>query len=103
MTSNKLNQRNRKVTPLADLVENLLKIYHLEDKIKENQVIAKWQEIVGKPLSNVTAPVRVKDGILYLKVKNDVWRNELFFQKVQIIHKIENYIHKRVITDIIYI
>lgn len=93
--------RNKKVSSLGSVLDQLVQIYQLDDKIKENEALAKWSEIVGPSVSAVTSPIRVKDGILYIKVKNDVWRNELYYQKVQILHKLERALKKRIITEII--
>lgn len=93
--------RDKKVMSLGSALQKIVEAYSLDNKLRENQVIANWAEIIGPVLAAVTAPIRVKDGILYLKVKNDVWRNELHFQKDQILKAIEKHLEKRVIHEIV--
>jgi len=75
----------------------------IEKKVKEFEAIAKWPGIVGDQISEVTKPERVVDGILFVKVKNSVWRNELIYMKHQILSKIAESIQDRVIRDIRYL
>ncbi|MCK5738576.1 DUF721 domain-containing protein [bacterium] len=100
MAKNRSLKRIKKVTPLSQLLDQLGRIYHIDDKLKENQVIAAWPEIVGEKIGSVTKPIRVKDGTLYVQVKNDAWKNELYFQKHQIIKQITRYQKQQVITEI---
>jgi predicted nucleic acid-binding Zn ribbon protein len=93
--------RNKRVASLSTVLDKLMKIYQIDDKIKENEALLKWPEIVGPSVSAVTSPIRVKDGTLYIKVKNDVWRNELYYQKLQILQKIERTLKKRIISEIV--
>jgi len=93
--------RNQRVASLGSVLDKLIQLYQLDDKIKENEALAKWPEIVGPGISAVTTPIRVKDGTLYIKTKNDVWRNEIYYQKFQILQKIEKTLKKRIISEIV--
>lgn len=95
--------RNKRVTSLAKILDQVVKRYQLDQKVNENQVIIKWQEIVGPRFAAVTEPIRVKNGILYVKVKSDSWRNEVHFQKLEILHNIEAFMKSRIVTEIIFL
>ena len=49
----------------------------------------KWEEIVGKDVYNATAVLNIKEKRIYIKCKNPTWKNELFYQKKQILKKIK--------------
>lgn len=100
-TSPKESIRNQRVASLGSVLDKLIQLYQLDDKIKENEALARWPEIVGPAISAVTTPIRVKDGVLYIKTKNDVWRNEIYYQKFQILQKIEKTLKKRIISEIV--
>jgi len=80
----------------------LLRKLGAEKKVKEFEAIAKWPGIVGEQIAEVTEPERVVDGILFVKVKNSVWRNELIYMKRQILAKIAEAIKEKAIKDIRY-
>lgn len=101
MPNDEMLNRNKKVAPLSIILNRLLAAYDYDEKIRVNQVLVKWPEVVGESIANVTTPIRIKDGILYIKVKNDAWRNELYFQKVPLIQKIEKFLEKKLITEIV--
>ncbi len=96
-------KRGGKINSIGELIDQLARLYHFDKKIKENEVIVKWNEIAGSTIAAATEPIRVKDGILYLKVKNDVWRNELHYQKLDLLKNIQKTLKARIITEIIFL
>jgi len=59
-----------------------------------------WQECVGSTIGENTTIKNFKNGILTIKTKTSVWRNELLFQKTDIIKKINLKLDKNKIKDI---
>lgn len=96
-------KRRGKINSIGQLIDQLARLYHFDKKIKENEVIIKWNEIAGSTIASATEPIRVKDGVLYLKVKNDVWRNELHYQKLNLLRKIQKSLKEQIITEIIFL
>ena len=47
-----------------------------------------WEKIVGQPISSNTKIESFKNGITKIKVSNPIWRNELSFQKQNILEKL---------------
>lgn len=90
-----------KFRPLNEIINKLIKNLNIEDQILENQAIFYWSTVVGLHVAKNTKPERVKDGILFVKVKNDVWRNELLFYKKDFIEKLNKKLGKKIIYDII--
>jgi len=89
-----------KYQTLGNVLNNLIKDLGIEEKIDENKAIAIWPEIVGTNVSCNSEVEIVKDGILFVKVKSDVWRNELIFLKLDLIKKLNEKIGKKIIVDI---
>ena len=48
----------------------------------------KWEKIIGKTIASATEPIKIEKKKLYIKCKNSTWRNEINFQKNEIIKKI---------------
>ncbi len=73
-----------------------------ESKVKEFEAIARWSEIVGESIAKVTKAERVVDGILFVKVRNSAWRNELIYMKRDMLRQIAEAISDHAIKDIRY-
>ena len=81
--------------------EKMLKKYAMETPIKQNQAIFLWKDIVGEQIASHTKAEKVSYGKLYISVDSPVWRNELVFQKEEILEKINIKLEKVLIKDII--
>lgn len=46
-----------------------------------------WDQAVGRQISDQTAPLHIKRGVLYVKVATSVWMHQLQFLKDEIIFK----------------
>ncbi len=90
----------KEAKPLNNLIAQFLRSVGIKDKVEENFAIVYWDTVVGKEISNQTEPFKVVKGILFVKVKDNVWRNELQFFKNEIIEKLNNKIGKKIVKDI---
>ena len=59
-----------------------------------------WKEAVGASINENTTIKSFKNGILIVKTKTPVWRNELLFQKKEIVQKLNSKLEKNKIKDI---
>ena len=84
-------------------LDSMLRKFGIENAIAQNNALNIWNEIVGEKVAKHTEPNRVEHGVIIVKVSSPTWRQELFFQKNEIIKKINNTIGKNVIRDIRFI
>ncbi|NIV04319.1 DUF721 domain-containing protein [Candidatus Saccharibacteria bacterium] len=77
-----------------------LKAMGMRERFEENLSIAFWDTVVGKEIAQHTEPQKVSSGILFVKVDNDVWRNEIVYYKNEIIQKLNQKVGKRAIKEI---
>ena len=85
---------------IRDSLLRLFKSLGMQDRFEENLAIAFWDTTVGKEIAQHTEPFKVAKGIMFVKVDNDVWRNELAFYKHEIIQKLNQKLGKRAIQEI---
>jgi predicted nucleic acid-binding Zn ribbon protein len=85
---------------LNDVLNRMMRQLGIEDQVLENGAIGYWAEVAGPKIAQNTKAERVIDGVLFVKVKNDVWRNELLFFKDELIKKINSRLGKSLIHDI---
>ena len=85
---------------LSQALGELIKDLGIESEVMHNQAIQLWPEVVGKRIAAVSHAEKIDGNILFVKVHNDSWRNELVFLKKDIIDRLNKRIGKKVVNDI---
>lgn len=65
----------------------------------EYAVVEKFSEIFPD-LSNIVKPQKIEKNILFLKVENSVWRNELRFKQEIMKERINKYFKEKIVKSI---
>ena len=77
----------------AKSIKNLLSDYFKGSNFKEiNETInlnKSWNKIVGKTISKKTEIASIKNGKITIKTSTPIWRNELTFQKEDLINRLK--------------
>ncbi len=95
--------RTKKPKALGHSITRLLKNMGIEERVKEHQAINEWSQIVGENVSKVTKAQRVVNGILFVKVKNSSWRNELIYMRQEILIKLDKTVGRGIIKEVRFI
>jgi hypothetical protein len=90
---------NRK---LGDIIRKLMKNPKLSEKLDNLDAIESWEEILGPQLCRYVTDQKINKGILHVKLKSSVVRNELSFKKSEFISKINQNLGRELITDIVF-
>ena len=61
-----------------------------------------WCAVVGKTISNNTEIINIKNEKIIIKTSNPIWRNELTFQKKELLEQLNNEKSQLNIKDIIF-
>ncbi|MDR3406152.1 MAG: DUF721 domain-containing protein [Chthoniobacter sp.] len=61
-------ERPDRAVSAAEAVQKVMQSLGLGDRLKANEVLAAWQEIVGEFFAKHSAPHQLKDGVLYISV-----------------------------------
>ena len=77
------------VKSTATILGQLLKKYNLENDMFHQTIFYSWQEIVGHKLAKICEPVELERGKLVLKVKNEIWRQELGKKRKELLNSIK--------------
>ncbi|NIR48518.1 DUF721 domain-containing protein [candidate division KSB1 bacterium] len=94
---------SKKPRALGDSIWTLLKSLGIETKVKQYEALNNWSYLVGEKVASVTKADKVTDGILFVKVKNSVWRNELLYMKKDILNKLNKSLGADIIKDIWFV
>jgi predicted nucleic acid-binding Zn ribbon protein len=85
----------------ADVLPKLMQRLGLRERLHEAEVIDAWSKIVGEFIAAHSAPVALRDGILYVRVLQPALHYELEqVSKIDILRKLKKRFGSRTIRDI---
>jgi len=93
--------RKKNTQKINEVINNYLKEFDIEDKIKEVRLIRSWEQIVGKLISRKTQKVFIKDRKLFVYMSSSIARNELLMLKDSLIQELNKKAGDQVIDDIV--
>jgi len=86
---------------LGEIIREYLEQMMIDNKLKEVSAIRSWGELMGKPVSERTRNIYVKNKILFIELKSSVLRNELIMMRQAIIDKINEKAGEKIIEKIV--
>jgi predicted nucleic acid-binding Zn ribbon protein len=69
--------RRTQSRPIKDIIEELLKLSGIDQKLKERELIRRWDDVVGITIARSTESIYINDRKLIVKIRSSVIRNEL--------------------------
>jgi len=72
--------------------KNLLHLAELADN---------WELIVGSEIAGQSRPVRLERGKLFIRVRDSIWRSQLFYMKNELLRKIRSTGGGKTVKDLI--
>lgn len=87
---------------VGDAINEFLKQEKLDVKLSRFSVKNNWKEIVGEHVANNTLDISFNDKVLFLTLKSAALKQELAFNKEQIITNINRFCGNKLITDIVF-
>ena len=86
---------------VQDVLTKVLHKLGLDTRIKEDEIIRMWRELVGDFLATHSEPFQLSQGILYIKVIQPTIRYELDRTwKPEVLRKLQERFGKKVIRDV---
>ena len=98
-----MRKLSRKPVPLKDVLNKLLSKLGIEKGIIQGQALILWDEVVGEINARKTKPIKIERGKLFVRTTDGAWRQELFYQKNEIIRKLNLKLKNDVVEDIIFL
>ncbi len=72
----------------------------MQQRILEQQAMAKWREVVGPQIAASSRPDSVREGMLFVTCKSSMWSSELSLHKPDIVKRLNAAVGKKIIEDI---
>lgn len=93
--------KKRNDLTLKEALQATLKELRLDGHLKELQVRAVWDRLMGKKIETYTSEVRVHRGVLYITVLSAPLRQELSFAREKIRDLINEELGENYVRDVI--
>jgi predicted nucleic acid-binding Zn ribbon protein len=85
----------------AEVMPKLMHRLGLRERLRENEVIEAWSRIVGDFIAAHSAPVALREGILYVRVLQPALHYELEqISKTEVLRKLKQRFGSKTIRDI---
>src|SRR5213592_3564122 len=85
----------------AELVPKLMQRLGLKERLHETEVMEAWGKIVGEFIAAHSAPVALREGILYVRVLQPALHYELEqVSKIDILRKLKQRFGGKIIRDV---
>ncbi len=88
------------VKSVGDVIEFLISQESLEKAARIWSIRKAFEEAAGKELSKSLKIVRIKNGVLTVRVPSSVWAMELSFFEKEIIYKMNNILGESIVKKI---
>ncbi len=87
---------------LDTLLTSALEELGIAKKIKQQEAVLRWSEVVGEQIARAATPIKMDGSTLIVKVEKSTWRNELVMLKREIISKLNAALQQDIVKDIVF-
>lgn len=91
---------NWKTVTFGRALQESLERQGLVRRIREQEVLQRWDELVGTAIANHAQPTRLRNGVLWIEVRDAAWRQELTMMRNGLVEKINDALGTSVVKDI---
>ena len=85
----------------GEVLPKLMQRLGLKERLQENEVLEAWSAIVGEFIATHSAPVALREGILYVRVLQPALHYELEqIAKIDILRKLKQRFGGKIIRDL---
>lgn len=92
--------RRSTVTRVGSFMKSTLRDLGVQERILEQQALAKWRDVVGPQIAASSKPDSIREKTLFVTCKSSMWSNELSLHKQDIIKRLNTAVGKKIIDDI---
>jgi predicted nucleic acid-binding Zn ribbon protein len=86
---------------LKEVIDKLLKVYKLDEKLAERKLIASWDSVMGAMISKHTKDLSIRNKQLFVTLDSSALRNELSLAKTKIVKMLNEASGQEVINEVI--
>ena len=92
--------RRQQAQAIGDIVAEFLRESGLEKPLMERQVVASWNDVMGKTVADLTRSVELKDGVLTVKISSAALKAQLFECRREVVKKMNDVVGCEVVKEV---
>lgn len=85
---------------VGNLIEGILRQRGLDEKLREYRAWQIWDEVVGPQIAARARPIRIREGILEVRVDQPVWMQQLQLMKPKILARLNARLEGAALKDL---
>jgi hypothetical protein len=97
MTMKPTNDRS-----LKEAIDQMLKTFHLDQKMNEMRVVNSWETVMGKSVSNRTTQIYIRNKKLFISLNSASLREELHREREKIVKLLNDEAGQEVVEEIVF-
>ena len=86
---------------IGEALKKFLDSSKLKSGLRAVQIESIWEEVMGKTIARYTDKIQLINTTLFIYTSEGALKQELIYQKLKIIERINEALHENVITDVI--
>ena len=86
---------------LGDAIKGFLNKSHLRNGIRAVQIEQIWEELMGKTIAKYTDKIQIVNQTLFIQTNVGPLKQELMYQKEQIIKRVNEELGENVIKEVV--
>ena len=87
---------------ISQAIQELLKAQHLKPKFDEANVIASWEQMVGKAIARRTKRINIRNKVLFVELQSPSMKQDLGYHKAHMLELFKKQFGDGVVTEIIF-
>jgi predicted nucleic acid-binding Zn ribbon protein len=96
-----VSKRKGNEETLKTAIERLMKVYKLESKMSEVNIVNSWEKLMGKTIASKTEEIFIRDKKLFIRLSSSVLRQELSYAKSKIVELINKEAGTEIVSEVI--
>ena len=94
--------RRKNTEKLNEILAQVLKQNHLDEKLYETRVIQSWSAVLGDNIMRYTTAIYFNKKKLFVTLSSSVLRHELFLTRDEIKNSLNKYVGADVVIEIVF-
>lgn len=94
--------RKSNTQPLGEVLREYIRKMNMENKLKEVDVVASWEQLLGKTIAHYTRNIYLSKKILYVEISSSIVKNELVMMREKIRQRMNEEAGEEMVDKIVF-
>lgn len=94
--------RRKNTEKLNEILSQVLKNNHLDEKLYETRVVSSWPVVLGENIMKYTTSIYFRNKKLHVQLSSSVLRHELFLTREEIKKSLNKHVGADVVKEIVF-